>query len=521
MAGSRDKTQHPGKSKAARNADLADAIENAAQEMCLLVPGTRYEDYLRAGVKLGLPLQAIGREEEWLAARMAQRRVGGRSFELQLSDQRWLLISDQRLPDGAILTTGLDISDRKRIERVLADSEARFRDFASASGEWLWQTDAEGRFIWLSAEVEKYMGRKPEAHYGKLRVQEVIAARQDLDKEPWRSHLETLRSRQPFRDFRYRSSAAAGPRWLRASGVPYFAADGMFLGYRGSATDISREVGFEEANRRFRAAMDASGDMILLIDRAEMRYVDVNESVCRTLGYTREEMLAMGPQDIMPVAREELEAFSYSVSHDLRAPLRAIDGHAHLLAEREAPRLSAEGGRHLEAIGRNANRMGALVDALLDLSRVNRTELRRRMLDLTAIAKAIAGDLQAQHPRAEVLVGDMPMLEGDPVLVRQVLANLIGNALKYSAKNDAPRVEVGWDARHAACRIADNGVGFDMRHAGKLFGTFERLHTLSEFEGTGIGLAIVRRIVERHGGRAWAEAEVGRGARFYFTLGPR
>jgi PAS domain S-box-containing protein len=444
-----------------------------------LRPGCAYEDHIRAGMALGHYPDAVGREEDWIAKRMAQRRAGGGPYRVRRQDGRVLEVNDRRLADGSVITFANEATDQWRID---------------------------------------------------------------------------------------------------------------------------------EADRRFRAAMDASADMILLIDRAAMRYVDVNENVCRTLGYAREEMLRMGPQDVLPFAREhlereydafianpssisgmrseyrckdgsripfestrrllrlaegtlivaisrdirgqlateqalrdlnqslerrvaertealetavrELEAFSYSVSHDLRAPLRALDGHAHMLVETEAASLSGEGRRHLQAIQLNARRMGQLVDDLLGLARVNRMALHRRPLDLGVIAASVVAELWPRYMRAQAVVGTLPMVEGDAGLVRQVLTNLVDNAFKYSAKSDAPRVEVDWDEQAHAVRVSDNGVGFDMQHAAKLFGTFERLHTLREFEGTGIGLAIVKRIVERHGGRAWADSAPGRGARFYFTLGP-
>ncbi len=216
----------------------------------------------------------------------------------------------------------------------------------------------------------------------------------------------------------------------------------------------------------------------------------------------------------------ELEAFSYSVSHDLRAPLRAIASFSRMVVEDEGPRLSPEGKRKLAVVESNARKMGELVDDLLSLARVARAGLDRAPLDLAKMAQEVAGELRPGYPAAEVRVGEIPGAFADKTLVRQALLNLLDNALKYSSKAAAPRVEIGWSGPEQAWFVRDNGVGFDPVHAGKLFGAFERLHDEAEFKGTGIGLAIVKRVAERHGGRVWAASRPGEGATFWFTLGP-
>ena len=164
--------------------------------------------------------------------------------------------------------------------------------------------------------------------------------------------------------------------------------------------------------------------------------------------------------------------------------------------------------------------MGNLVDDLLELARINRAKLDLQPLDLRTIAARVIEEARANYAGARIDLAPLPAVDGDPVLVRQMLANLIGNALKYSSQKAAPVVEIGWDEAQRACYVRDNGVGFDMNYAHKLFGTFERLHAPEEFEGTGIGLAIVKRVVERHGGRVWANARPGEGATFFFALTP-
>ncbi len=216
----------------------------------------------------------------------------------------------------------------------------------------------------------------------------------------------------------------------------------------------------------------------------------------------------------------ELESFSYSVSHDLRAPLRAVGGFARILREDEAAKLSPEGRQMLERIWSNANRMGALIDDVLEFSRVSRREMNRTEVDMAGLARSVAADLRGEYPDALVRIADLPKTQGDETLLRQVWANLIENALKFSAKRARPEIDIGaetLDGEPVYC-VRDNGAGFDMAHARQLFGVFQRMHGESEFPGTGAGLAIVKRIVERHGGRIWAEAQVDKGATFRFTI---
>jgi len=226
----------------------------------------------------------------------------------------------------------------------------------------------------------------------------------------------------------------------------------------------------------------------------------------------------------LEASNRELEAFSYSVSHDLRAPLRAIDGYATLLAEHCGGGLDAEGMRLLETIERNARKMGCLIDDLLQFSRTGRSELRKRDVDMDAVVANLLDELipAAERGKVDVRLLPLPPAFGDPALIRVVLQNLVSNALKFSARQERPVVEIGSCPTRDGPEyfVRDNGVGFDPKYVGKLFGVFQRLHSMSEFGGTGIGLALSRRIVERHGGKIRAEGETGRGATFSFTLGP-
>lgn len=222
-------------------------------------------------------------------------------------------------------------------------------------------------------------------------------------------------------------------------------------------------------------------------------------------------------------ANHELEAFSYSVSHDLRAPLRSIDGFSRILLDDCKDKLDAQYGGYLQRIRAATQRMGELIDDLLKLSRVARAEMNRSAVDLSTLAHGIVGELRNAHPDRRVAVDIQSGLTtvGDPALLRIMLENLIGNAWKFTGKTGDARIELGSQGEPANQRvyfIRDNGAGFDMGYAEKLFGAFQRLHGVQEFPGTGIGLATVQRIVRRHGGRVWAEGAVGRGATFYFAL---
>lgn len=220
----------------------------------------------------------------------------------------------------------------------------------------------------------------------------------------------------------------------------------------------------------------------------------------------------------------ELEAFSYSVSHDLRAPLRSIDGFSQLLLEDHAAMLDSKGQDYLRRVRESAQRMGELIDDLLQLSRVGRAELARSPVELSVIAREVFGELKKQQPerKIEFRVAQSLAVEADGRLLRVVFENLIGNAWKFTAKVAVALIEVGTELNGGATAffVRDNGAGFDMNYAESLFRPFQRLHADSDFPGTGIGLATVHRIIDRHGGRIWAESSVGKGATFYFTIPP-
>ena len=241
----------------------------------------------------------------------------------------------------------------------------------------------------------------------------------------------------------------------------------------------------------------------IMAERASRRFEDANRELQAT--------------------NRELEAFSYSVSHDLRAPLRSIDGFSQILLEDYGDELDEEGRDYLGRVRAASQRMGQLIDDLLELSRVTRGPLRRTSVDLSTIAASVAEGLKASDPgrQGSFVISEDLVARGDAKLLRVALENLLGNAWKFTSKEPEARVEFG-ATRQGGTQVyyvRDNGAGFDATYAGKLFGAFQRLHSSEDFEGTGVGLATVARVMRRHGGEVWAEGEVGKGATFYFTLG--
>jgi signal transduction histidine kinase len=294
------------------------------------------------------------------------------------------------------------------------------------------------------------------------------------------------------------SGGAGGLAVLSGPFTPLFGSD-----------EVSRLTGYA-------AATAAALDRVRLVESLRE-----SEEQLRRFNQDLEKRVAQRTEQLQ-ASNRELEAFSYTVSHDLRAPLRAIDGFSRILVDESRERLDEDGRRYLELICTNAEDMGRLIDGLLTFSRLTRQEMRHQTVDTGDVVQHVIGRIQAGEDGRpiEFEVGEMPSCHSDLVLVQQVYANLIGNAVKFSRDRKPARIEVGATVEGAETIyfVKDNGVGFDMKYADKLFGVFQRLHRSDEFEGTGAGLAIVQRIVHRHGGRIWAESVPGQGAAFYFTL---
>lgn len=383
---------------------------------------------------------------------------------------------------------GTDITERKRAERALKESEQRLRLALNSAAMAAWEWEIGPDVLTWSEHPGWLVGPEPAGGYADYR--ELVHA--DDRAGFLDAGRQAVARRAPYHAvFRIRRTDGA-VRWIEAQGV--------FLDREGT----------EHGERIIGVSQDIT----------ERRR---NEAELRRLNEELEQRVAERTH-ALKVANNELEAFSYSVSHDLRAPLRAIHGFSRLVLDKYAAGQIDEQGRDmLRRINTGADQMGRLIDDLLRLSRISRQAMQVGPVDLSVLAREVIEELQAGEPerRVEWVVAPQVAATGDAGLLRVVLQNLIGNAWKYSSRRDDARIEFGVAEKDGGpvYFVRDNGVGFDMAHAKKLFGAFQRLHAEAEFPGSGIGLATVARILHRHGGEAWADARVGEGATFYFTLG--
>jgi PAS domain S-box-containing protein len=379
-------------------------------------------------------------------------------------------------PDGSYLAsraTVFDITDRKR-------AEAERDRFFTLSRDLLCIFDRTGGFRRVNPACEQALGYSGETLTGRS----VFDLVHPDDVGGARAELAVLLTGRDTSGFEARLRTATGTyRWLSWSARAIPGEDTIYA----SAEDVTARKAAEDR------ILQLNGDLAFRAGQLE-------------------------------AANRELEAFSYSVSHDLRAPLRHIDGFANLLRKRAGAGLDSESRRYLATISKAAKQMGTLIDDLLAFSRIGRTTLRREPVDTDRLVRTVIAESHPENPDRPIVweLGELPAVHADPALLRQVWANLIDNAVKYTGKTPAPRIAIAgrFDAAEGAYvfSIRDNGVGFDMAYADKLFGVFQRLHASADFEGTGIGLANVRRIVLRHGGRTWAEGRVDAGATFHFSL---
>lgn len=390
----------------------------------------------------------------------------------------------------AILGILLDITERHQVEAALQESEARYRFLAEAMPQIVWTARPNG-------ELDYYNRRWYD--YTSLSYEQTMADSWELTLHPddfararemWEVACRT--SNEFEVEYRLKRASDGEYRWHLGRAVPRRNSAGEIIQWVGTCTDIDDQKRAQDALELLNAELE---------HRIQERTAELE------------------------AANKELESFSYSVSHDLRAPLRAVDGFARILVENFSHQMSDEAREHLKEVRDSARDMGRLVDDLLAFSRLGRQEVRMQLVHPERLVRQCLGEMRMEQEgrQVEIIVAALAPCQGDAGLLKQVWANILANALKYTRKREHARIEIGCqpDTEREGTvvyTVRDNGVGFDMRFAHKLFGVFQRLHRAEEYEGTGVGLAIVQRIVHRHGGRVWANARLGEGAAFFFTL---
>jgi PAS domain S-box-containing protein len=433
--------------------------------------------------------------EDQPAALAAFREIGRREgvrvitnrIRCKVGTYRWLEWK-YLLRGEHIYAAARDITDRKRTEDELRESRAMLETVLNTIPARVFWKDRDSKYLGCNQSFARDAGfASPADIIGRDDHQMGWAEQAQLYRSDDRAVMETGKTKLNYEE--PQSTPDGGRIWLRTSKIPLRDLDGNIRGLLGTYEDIT-------GNKR-------------------------SEEEIRTLNAELEQRVALRTAQL-EAANKELEAFGFSVSHDLRAPLRAIDGFTRILEEDYGPLLDEEGRRLCGVVRENARRMNQLIDDLLGLSRLTRAEMEFLSNDMQSMVESVFLELTVPETRNRIdfQTAPLPPATGDPILLRQVWTNLIANAIKFSSKRAQPKIEIG--CQHSPEEdvffIRDNGAGFDGQYAGKLFGVFQRLHTTAEFEGTGVGLAIVQRIIHRHGGRVWAEGEVNQGATFYFTL---
>jgi PAS domain S-box-containing protein len=400
-----------------------------------------------------------------------------------------------RLPVSRLVIAFEDITAQQEREEVIRLSEERHRNLVETMAQGVVYQASDGRILSTNPAGERILGLTFDQMIGRTSLDpRWRTVREDGTDLPGSVHpaMVALRTGKPVHDFMMGvfNPSMEEYRWIIVNAVPLFR-PGEERPYQvhTTFTDISALKKAEEENRSLNAELE---------DRVKQRTAELE------------------------FTNQELEAFTYSISHDLQAPVRAIDGFSRALADRCAEQLSPDGQRYVAFLQASADKMQDLIGALLTLSRMGRSPVRRMQVEPAVLVREVLDVLQPEIEGRSVdfQIDPLPPLEGDPTLMKQVYHNLLANAVKFTSRCDQAKIHVGCNGTGAArvYFVRDNGVGFDPAHAERLFGVFQRLHREEDFKGTGVGLAIVQRIIRRHGGWIWAEAQQGRGATFYFHL---
>ena len=377
---------------------------------------------------------------------------------------------------------------RLKAEKELIESENRFRQVAENAQEWIWEVDTHGMYTYSSPVIKTLLGYTPEEVVGKKCFYDffVPEKREELEK----AALDVFAKEEKFWNFENQNVHKNGSVMIfSTSGSPIFDDAGNLTGYRGVDEDITERKNAE------RALIELNQE---LENRVELKTAQLTE------------------------ANKELEAFTYSVSHDLRAPLRAINAFAEILIEGNLESLNQEGQRACFIIRENAIKMNKLINDLLKLSKLSKKEMLFTDIDMNDLVDKAYEEVTTIDQRQNISFyrADLKNCKGDSSLITQVLVNLISNAVKYTGKTEKPVIEFNnhFSDTEVTYTIKDNGAGFDMKYVDRLFNLFQRLHTDKEFEGIGVGLAIVNRIIKKHEGKVGAKGSVGQGAEFSFSL---
>ncbi len=380
----------------------------------------------------------------------------------------------------------LQESNLQALYEQLLESEEKYRRFVENAADIIYRTDGEGKFIYVNPVGIKIFGYSNDEFNGKHYL--------ELFHPDFRNKARQFYATQFFEGqytsyLEFPAVTKEGKQFWLGQNVQPLMENGQIMGFQAVARDITERVIAEEKVQTLNAELER---------RVAERTVQLEN------------------------ANKELEAFSYSVSHDLRAPLLAINGFTQFLSMHLGEKLDDEGKRLLSIIKTNTQTMQHLISALLMLSKTNKKELDTVTLDMSTLARETYNEIaspEAQE-KIQITIPALPNVRGDQMLMRQVWSNLLSNAIKFTLAKEERTITVGGrsEENNIIYFVKDSGAGFDMKDAGKLFGVFSRLHTDDEFEGTGIGLSIVRRVIHRHHGEVWAEGEIGKGATFYFSL---